>query len=451
MPCSHVAAERGWRCWPQQYADRLKSDSGVSSSHVAGAGVTGETVTPQSTVGTVLGSKPSSGRSLRQTVIEEADNVVMLKRPTTRCATNFEMLQSRKNLKTTFDRCVCDKGWVDKMVRNNQLVAFHDVTGIVHDKGGFWRNVQKALDVMQPVVELLCTVDGQGATILKVYFMMDRVVQDLRALECLSVEKHEAWLERVHEDVDGEEEVVEVDFDDEGDEIPMRQAFLRNDEVDDKLVEEEDTLLLGTRQRNWRKSTKSGKHREQELCRRSRWMSHKIWESLIDHAQTCVLSGKLCVYDPDQKKQTCLVFNNIYQFLGITADGQFIPATTLSDDDKVYVDRLIKSAYENWEKVIEFEGSDVVGHDMNIMRPMWMNPNSYKTAVPAAATPLRSRGVLGVSAVPIGSGSQMQPQHSRDRQRSSSAQRALHWSSDKEPPAASTLSSQDITCHVAAL
>ncbi|GBG76903.1 hypothetical protein CBR_g23117 [Chara braunii] len=272
------------------------------SSQADGADITGETATPQTTGGTALGSKPSSGRPLRQIpvgtmfwksvcvegkekdsatyfrvlddVIKEigADAVVgvvmdnarvcvkagkmvdpayptifsvgctvhaldlaledmykempwmaqvvdagnkvgrffsnvdkarasfhhyspktKMKRPTvTRFATNFEMLQSLKGLRKALDHCVCNKGWVDKMVRNDQLVAFHDVTTIVLDKGGFWRNLQKVLDVMQPVVELLCLVDGQGATISKVYFKMDQVVQNLHALESLSVEEHKA-------------------------------------------------------------------------------------------------------------------------------------------------------------------------------------------------------------------------------------------------------------------
>ncbi|GBG61681.1 hypothetical protein CBR_g23197 [Chara braunii] len=322
-----------------------------------------------------------------------------LKRPAaTRFATNFEMLQSLKELRKALDRCVCDKGWVDKM----------------------------------PVVELLRLVDGQGATISKVYFKMDQVVQNLCALESLSVDEHEAverilmgrwafltselhcaaafldpehrmhnaqrnpeevssqvdqwvnalggfsteqareqacdqppalwweafgskhdllapqairllgqasssaacernwslheliygrrrtklllermaklvyiswnvrllrrnqrgegddihipwaddvpvdkemeewyvhWLDRVHDVVD-REEVAEVECDDEGDEIPMRRTFMQNDEVDDKLVEEEETLLVGTRQRDWHECTKPGKHREQELRRR---------------------------------------------------------------------------------------------------------------------------------------------------------------------------------------
>ncbi|GBG72453.1 hypothetical protein CBR_g12027 [Chara braunii] len=61
-----------------------------------------------------------------------------LKRPTTtRFATNFEMLGALKDLKNALDRCVCDAGWVDKMVLADQLVAFHEVTTIILDKGEF--------------------------------------------------------------------------------------------------------------------------------------------------------------------------------------------------------------------------------------------------------------------------------------------------------------------------
>ncbi|GBG63056.1 hypothetical protein CBR_g36541 [Chara braunii] len=167
----------------------------------------------------------------------------------TRFATNFEMLQSLKELRKVIDRCVCDTGWVDKMVRNDQLVAFRDVTAIVLEKGDFRRNLQKALDVMR---WWSCSVWWMGKE------------QPSRRKE----EWYVHWLDRVHDDVD-HEEVVEVDCDDEGDEIPMRRTFMRNDEVDDKLVEEEETLLVGTRQHDWHECTKPGKHREQELRRRS--------------------------------------------------------------------------------------------------------------------------------------------------------------------------------------
>ncbi|GBG61849.1 hypothetical protein CBR_g23803 [Chara braunii] len=349
-----------------------------------------------------------------------------LKRPAaTRFATNFTMLGSLKELKNALDRCVCDVGWVEKMVRAEQLVAFNEVTAIILDKGEFWNNLNKALDVMQPVVELLRLVDGQGPTISKVYFKMDRFVQRMRALECLSTfldpehrmqnaqrdpevrtgfniwlypwmprdklkevsfqvdqwvnalggfsteeareqasqqppalwweafgSKHDLlapqvikllgqasssaacernwslheliygrrrtklmpermaklvynswnvrllksirrgggdefhipwaddgpvdkemeewyadWLKRVHGEVE-EEEAVVADVKDEEDEFPLRRTFQFNDEVDERLCEE-DSVLVGTRERDWHECTKPGKYRERELRRRS--------------------------------------------------------------------------------------------------------------------------------------------------------------------------------------
>lgn len=66
-------------------------------------------------------------------------------------------------------------------------------------------------------------------------------------------------------------------------------------------------------------------------------MSNKMWDVLVDHAKTCVLSGKLYVYHPDDARNVGVVFNNIYQFSGLIADGQYISADSLSDDQKVII------------------------------------------------------------------------------------------------------------------
>ncbi|GBG82980.1 hypothetical protein CBR_g36506 [Chara braunii] len=76
------------------------------------------------------------------------------------------------------------------------------------------------------------------------------------------------WLKRVHGEVE-EEEVVVADVEDEEDEFPLRRTFQCNDEVDERLCEEEDSVLVGTRERDWHECTKPGKYRERELRRRS--------------------------------------------------------------------------------------------------------------------------------------------------------------------------------------
>ncbi|GBG86804.1 hypothetical protein CBR_g42087 [Chara braunii] len=120
-----------------------------------------------------------------------------LKRPAvTRFATNFEMLQSLKTGRNPLELCVCNAAWVEKLVRGEQVAAFNAVTHIIMDTNEFWKDVDKAMAVMEPVVKLLRLVDGPGATMSKVYFGMDAVVAKIRTLECLS-EAEKADVEKI--------------------------------------------------------------------------------------------------------------------------------------------------------------------------------------------------------------------------------------------------------------
>ncbi|KAI9191901.1 hypothetical protein LWI28_015193 [Acer negundo] len=85
-------------------------------------------------------------------------------------------------------------------------------------------------------------------------------------------------------------------------------------------------------------------------------MSNKMWDALIEHAKTCVLSGKLYVYYPEDSRNVGVVFNNIYELNGLISGEQYVPADSLSDGQKVYVDSLLKKAYDNWNQVIEYDG-----------------------------------------------------------------------------------------------
>ncbi|CAM6025459.1 unnamed protein product [Sphagnum balticum] len=90
-------------------------------------------------------------------------------------------------------------------------------------------------------------------------------------------------------------------------------------------------------------------------------MSNKMWEGTVEHAKTCVLSGKLHVYYADEKQNIGVIFNNIFQLMGLIADGSYMSVDSLSDREKVYVDKLVKVAYENWENVVEYDGEALVG------------------------------------------------------------------------------------------
>ncbi|KAJ7543258.1 hypothetical protein O6H91_09G031200 [Diphasiastrum complanatum] len=90
-------------------------------------------------------------------------------------------------------------------------------------------------------------------------------------------------------------------------------------------------------------------------------MSNKMWEGTVEHAKTCVLSGKLYVYYADNRQNVGVIFNNIFQLMGLIGGGQYVSVDSLSDAEKVYVDKLVKVAYENWETVVEYDGGALIG------------------------------------------------------------------------------------------
>ncbi|TKY54598.1 Calmodulin-binding protein 60 B [Spatholobus suberectus] len=94
-------------------------------------------------------------------------------------------------------------------------------------------------------------------------------------------------------------------------------------------------------------------------------MSNKMWEALLDHAKTCVLSGKLYVYYPEDARNVGVIFNNIYELRGLISGEQFVSADCLTDSQKVYVDSLVKKAYENWDQVVDYDGKSLVNANQN--------------------------------------------------------------------------------------
>ncbi|XP_052200424.1 calmodulin-binding protein 60 B-like [Diospyros lotus] len=89
-------------------------------------------------------------------------------------------------------------------------------------------------------------------------------------------------------------------------------------------------------------------------------MSNKMWDALIEHAKTCALSGKLYVYYTDDTRNIGVVFNNIYELSGLISGEQYFSADSLSDSQKVYVDSLVKKAYDNWNHVVEYDGKSLL-------------------------------------------------------------------------------------------
>lgn len=64
-------------------------------------------------------------------------------------------------------------------------------------------------------------------------------------------------------------------------------------------------------------------------------MSNKMWDVLVEHAKTCVLSGKLYIYYAEDSRTVGVVFNNIYELIGLISGDQYLSADSLSDSQKV--------------------------------------------------------------------------------------------------------------------
>ena len=109
-------------------------------------------------------------------------------------------------------------------------------------------------------------------------------------------------------------------------------------------------------------------------------MSNKMWEGTVEHAKTCVLNGKLHVYYADEKQNIGVIFNNIFQLMGLIADEQYMSVDLLSDSEKIYVDKLVKVAYENWGNVIEYDGEALIG-----VRPHSLSGINARTEDPGQA------------------------------------------------------------------
>ncbi|KAK8968564.1 hypothetical protein KSP40_PGU005640 [Platanthera guangdongensis] len=86
-------------------------------------------------------------------------------------------------------------------------------------------------------------------------------------------------------------------------------------------------------------------------------MSNKMWDILIEHAKTCLLSGKYYIYYSDETRNVGAIFNNIYEFTGLIAGEQYYSAEYINDSQKVFADTLVKKAYDNWMHVIEYDGN----------------------------------------------------------------------------------------------
>ncbi|KAJ6706984.1 hypothetical protein OIU85_027345 [Salix viminalis] len=139
----------------------------------------------------------------------------------------------------------------------------------------------------------------------------------------------------------------------------------------------------------------------------------KMWDVLVEHAKTCVLSGKLYIYYPEDEKNVGVVFNNIYELSGLIANGQYYSADSLSDNQKVYVDSLVKKAYDNWVHVIEYDGQslldfkqnqgiDALQNEVPSAQQEFLNSYDHQVTLPTIPVPVPSEQPVMDSGLTVG-------------------------------------------------
>lgn len=104
-------------------------------------------------------------------------------------------------------------------------------------------------------------------------------------------------------------------------------------------------------------------------------MSTRTWDCIIEHAKTCILNETQHVYYPDDSHTIGVILNTIYQPLGIVRNGSYVPSSSLSDTEQVYMDRLVQEAYTDLSslcklparaKYQELDGVTRIGHTRTI-------------------------------------------------------------------------------------
>ncbi|KAB5529169.1 hypothetical protein DKX38_019250 [Salix brachista] len=91
-------------------------------------------------------------------------------------------------------------------------------------------------------------------------------------------------------------------------------------------------------------------------------ISNKIWDTIIEHANTCVLDGSKLYSYFDAGQSIGLLFDSIYKVVGAMFDGQNYEALhNLSPAKKALVENVRWQAYKNLNSFIQVDSSNIFG------------------------------------------------------------------------------------------
>ncbi|KAH7289618.1 hypothetical protein KP509_30G012100 [Ceratopteris richardii] len=86
-------------------------------------------------------------------------------------------------------------------------------------------------------------------------------------------------------------------------------------------------------------------------------MSTKTWDSIIEHAKTCLLNDTKFIYYPNENPMIGVLLNTVYQPLGIMRNESLVPINLLSDTEQVCLKKLLEEAYKDVNKLCELHAS----------------------------------------------------------------------------------------------
>ncbi|KAJ6694470.1 hypothetical protein OIU85_005181 [Salix viminalis] len=91
-------------------------------------------------------------------------------------------------------------------------------------------------------------------------------------------------------------------------------------------------------------------------------ISNKIWDTIIEHANTCVLDGSKFYSYFDAGQSIGLLFDSVYKVVGAMFDGQNYEALhNLSPAKKALVENVRWQAYKNLNSFIQVDSSNIFG------------------------------------------------------------------------------------------
>ncbi|KAF7849530.1 hypothetical protein BT93_L0669 [Corymbia citriodora subsp. variegata] len=87
----------------------------------------------------------------------------------------------------------------------------------------------------------------------------------------------------------------------------------------------------------------------------------KNWDILVDHAKSCNIDRKLCLYYSDGMRTDGAVFSTDGQLIGLIKDRLYFATHRLSAQEKERGDTIVKKALDNQNDVREFNGETLSG------------------------------------------------------------------------------------------